>query len=264
MISRKPSYSGPEYASRFKDPDVARAYLCRPPYPSETFHILSSLLPTSHRRVLDVGCGTGEIARNLVNYADSVDAVDFSKSMIELGRRLPGGANGNLRWIVEKVEEAHVYPPYSLITEGESLHWMDWDAIFPLFRRILTAQGHLALVERKEDEEIPWKDQLLKIMAKYSTDPKYEQFDMAANLEKNGLFQKQGESRTLPITLTQTLEDYVESFHSWSEFSRSSMHDNAGKFDNEVRSLVSSFTLGNPVERKVSALVIWGRPKPYQ
>ena len=122
--------------------------------------------------------------------------------------------------------------------------------------------GHLALVERKEDEELPWNDQLLKILYDYSTDPKYEQFDMAANLERSGLFQKQGELKTLPITFVQSVEDYVESFHSWSELSRIPMGKNASRFDEDVSALVSGFTLGKPVERRVSSLIIWGKPKP--
>ena len=262
MVTNKPAYVGSEYASRFKDPNMARAYLLRAPYPPETFQILSSLLSGTPRSVLDVGCGTGEIARNLVDFADSVDAVDFSDSMIELGRNLPGGNHRNLRWIVGKVEEIDLHPPYALITEGESLHWMDWDILFPLFRKILTMNGRLALVERKEDEELPWNDQLLKILDNYSTNPKYEQFDMAADLEKSGLFQKQGELKTLPITFVQSVEDYVESFHSWSELSRIPMGKNASRFDADVKALVSGFTLGKPVERRVSSLIVWGKPRP--
>lgn len=261
MRANKPAYAGHEHASRFKEKETARAYLLRAPYPAETFQILSGLLPRTHRTVLDVGCGTGEIARNMVDFADSVDAVDFSDVMIGLGRDLPKGDSRNLRWIVGNVEEVELRPRYALITEGESLHWMDWEILFPLFRRILTDGGHLALVERKEDEEIPWKDQLLRIIDDYSTGPKYEKFDIAGDLEKSGFFQKQGEKRTTPVTFVQSLEDYVESFHSWSELSRIALGKNANRFDEDVTNLVSSFTHGEPVERRVSSLVVWGVPR---
>lgn len=261
MRASKPAYAGHEHASRFKEQETARAYLLRAPYPAETFQILSALLPRTTRTVLDVGCGTGEIARNMVDFADSVDAVDFSDAMIRLGRNLPKGDRGNLRWIVGNVEEVELHPPYALITEGESLHWMNWEILFPLFRKILTDSGHLALVERKEDEEIPWKDQLLKIIDEYSVEPKYEKFDMVSDLERSGLFQKQGERRTTPVTFVQSLEDYVGSFHSWSELSHTAMGKKASAFDGEVRNLVSSFTSGKHVERKVSSLVAWGVPK---
>lgn len=261
MAASKPAYAIPEYASRFKEPGMARAYLFRAPYPSETFQILSTLMPGTPRNVLDVGCGTGEIARNLVDFADSVDAIDFSDSMIELGRNLPAGNHRNLHWIAGKVEESDLHPPYALITEGESLHWMDWDIVFPLFQKILTPNGHLALVERKDDE-VPWKDQLLKIMNEYSTDPKYEPFDMAVDLERSGLFQMEGERKTLPITFVQSVDDYVESFHSWSEFSRIAMGKSASRFDEDVKALVSNFATGKPVERRVSSLIVWGRPRP--
>jgi len=84
----------------------------------------------------------------------------------------------------------------------------------------------------------------------------------AANLERSGLFQKQGELKTLPITFIQSVEDYIESFHSWSELSRIPMGKNASSsFDEDVDALVSGFTFGKPVERRVSSLIVWGKPK---
>ena len=66
----------------FTDPNVARAYRYRPEYPPDTFRILSDLIvgpPT----VLDVGAGTGAIARGMVPFVDRVDAVDISTAMID-------------------------------------------------------------------------------------------------------------------------------------------------------------------------------------
>jgi len=42
-------------------------------------------------RVLDIGCGTGFIARELADRVTHVDALDISPAMIEQGKRLPRG-----------------------------------------------------------------------------------------------------------------------------------------------------------------------------
>lgn len=51
--------------SRFCDPSVAERYQLRPSYPPETFAILHGLIADQPAKVLDIGCGTGVIARNI-------------------------------------------------------------------------------------------------------------------------------------------------------------------------------------------------------
>ena len=106
------------------EPDVARAYRYRPEYPPETFQILSDLI-VGPRTVLDVGAGTGALARGMVPLVDRVDAVDISRAMIEEGRHLPHGTDPRLRWILGSAEEAPLDPPYGLITAGAAVHWFD-------------------------------------------------------------------------------------------------------------------------------------------
>src|SRR5262249_55186769 len=64
-VRPKPDHLGPEYAAQFGDPSVVAAYRHRPPYPAEVFDILVGLIADEPRAVLDVGTGTGEIARGL-------------------------------------------------------------------------------------------------------------------------------------------------------------------------------------------------------
>jgi len=82
----KPEFLGRQFAASFEDAFIAAAYRYRPIFPPQTFEILNVLILDEPRRVLDAGCGTGELARRLVNVAEMVDAVDFSQAMIEEGR----------------------------------------------------------------------------------------------------------------------------------------------------------------------------------
>src|SRR5438034_129320 len=95
----KPELYSSYYAESFKDPDVIAAYPSRPAYADAAIQFLSELITHDPRRVLDIGCGTGDIARPLAPLVDHVDAVDFSAGMITTGQELPGGAASNLRWI---------------------------------------------------------------------------------------------------------------------------------------------------------------------
>src|SRR5262245_47760560 len=95
----KPEQFGELYASTFQERGVARAYQYRPPYPHTAIVALAGLIIGTPRRALDVGCGTGFIARHLAELADHVDALDVSQAMVDEGRRLPNGDHPCLSWI---------------------------------------------------------------------------------------------------------------------------------------------------------------------
>src|SRR5260370_41319221 len=85
------------YAAAFQDQSVVEAYRHRPPYPAETFDILTRLLSHEPTSVLDVGCGRGELARHLAERVEEVDPADVSRSMIEHGKQLPNGNHPRLQ-----------------------------------------------------------------------------------------------------------------------------------------------------------------------
>jgi ubiquinone/menaquinone biosynthesis C-methylase UbiE len=144
----KPAHLSGEYGVWFKDPLLAAAYPARPPYPDGVIHLLRKLIRHTSGAVLDVGCGTGELARRLAPSVGRVDAVDFSKAMLELARRLPGGDARNIRWTLGAAEDVALKAPYELITAGECLHWMDLDLVMVRFARVLTSNGSLAIIDR--------------------------------------------------------------------------------------------------------------------
>lgn len=78
-MKKQPGFLNERVASAFQEQSVVEAYQYRPTYPGETFNFLARLLPSEGcKTVLDIGCGTGFIARNIVPLVDRVDAVDFS------------------------------------------------------------------------------------------------------------------------------------------------------------------------------------------
>src|SRR5258708_39583754 len=142
----KPENYGTYYAEAFKNNQVVDAYRFRPPYPDEVYAILADLITDEPRNILDVGAGSGDIARRMVELVERVDAVDFSHNMIEMGKQLPNGTHPHLHWIYGKVEEVSLAPPYALITAGSSIHWTDWAITFPRLRALLTFNRSLALI----------------------------------------------------------------------------------------------------------------------
>lgn len=263
-MTAKPSFLGPKYGSAFEDPTVAGSYHTRPPYPGQVFDLLAGLLAERPGAVLDLGCGTGIIARRLVDlgeHVERVDALDASPAMIAEGQQLSNGTHPRLRWIVGRAEDAPLQPPYTLVTAAASLHWMDWQTVLPRLHDVLASDGLLVTIV---DNNPPpaWQTELVPILQRYSSNQEFRPgFDLVRALQERGLFEVQERRRIGPIRFRQSIGSYVESFHARSGFSRARMPPTAiAEFDGAVRSLVARY--GAPdVELEIVADVAWGRPQ---
>ena len=257
----KPTSLGIEYASRFQDASMVEAYKYRPPYPSEVFDILGSLITSEPRCVLDVGCGTGAISRFLIDHVEHVDAVDFSENMLTMAKTLPNGDNSHIRWIDGKVEDVELEPPYALITAGASLHWMEWSIVLPRFHDMLTPGGYLAIIG-DDSTPGPWDNNMLEVIQRYSTNKEFQAYDLVKELERRTLFEKVGEKRTQPVPFVQSVNDFIESYHSRNGFSRDWMSvEDATAFDLEAkRRLMAAYPDGT-ILCQVVANIVWGVPK---
>ncbi len=255
--------SGPfdkTYAEAFKDGQVVSAYRHRPPYPAQVFTILAELISEEPRVVLDVGAGSGDLARHLVERVERLDAVDPSARMIAAGRRLPGGQHPHLHWIQGLVEDVALNPPYALITAGSSIHWTDWPRAFPRFRQLLTPGGVLALVYRNI-LAMPWSAEFQQIRARYSTRTGGSA-NAVLELEKRGWFRRQGERKSQPALFMQSIDDFIAGLHSRSHLTRERLGEQrADEFDQQVRRLLLSHHSDGWLPLQVIGTVTWGQPQ---
>lgn len=259
-MPRPPQWT-PENAARFRDRTVVDAYHLRLPYPPEVFEALLNLLPDHTQPVLDLGTGTGELARELAPHVKRVDAVDASPAMIARLRTMPGGDHPALHPQVLQAEAVTSAEPYGLVTAGDSLHWMDWDVVLPRLSRLLVPGGFLAIVHRNEVPP-PWREGLLALIAESSTSKDYETFDLIAELERRGLFEVAGRFATTPQSRTQLVADYVESFHSRSSLSRENMTPEAAdSFDRGLRELIAPWADEGTLHLQTVGEVVWGHPQ---
>lgn len=255
----KPVHLGPQYAAQFQDSAIVAAYPTRPPYPAEVYERLRALL-VAPAVALDVGCGTGDIARRLAPLVDRLDAVDISAGMIAAGQQLPGGDAPNLRWLVGAMEDTPLDSPYGLIVAGESLHWMDWAVVLPRLRAALAPGARLVIVARQE-EPSPWSDELLALIVRYTTNRDYQRHDLIEELTTRGLFRLEGEAQTEAEPFSQSVTDYIESIHSRNGFSRDRMPpEDATAFDAAARTLIAPYAPGGMVTLRISAAMRWGQP----
>jgi ubiquinone/menaquinone biosynthesis C-methylase UbiE len=268
--SHHPRGLRPDLVTTFEHVGVASAYQFRPPYPTEVFDILESLLqeqePTS---VLDIGTGEGALARPLIarGRVTRLDAVDSSAAMIDAGRERPGGGHPGLRWIVGALDQVELEGPYCLVTAGASLHWMPWKRTMARLAGVLGDQAVVAVVEHGY-HHLPWRDEMTDIIARHSRNPEFDpRFSVVEELTERGLFRKSGEHRTILASFKQPVADYVEQFHSTATLARELMSsEEAEDFDAAVESIVRPYAAQDGDDDiltvDVIASVVWGRPIP--
>lgn len=248
-----------EVASVWCDPKVAACYEHRPEYPDEVFDCLQALVGDGPARGLDLGCGTGFVARPLAARLAHVDAVDVSRAMIEAGKRLPGGDRTNLRWIVGDAETVALEPPYDLVTAGDSLHWMDWTVVLPRIAA-LSPDGCLALLDVEATiVGIPAElrraiDELRRRYGTY-TRPRRGILEQIA---EHG-FHELGRTRTRAVERRQPVDAHVRSLHAGASLSWVRMTaDAAEAFDAELRAMLTA-ACGGHVTLEIVGSVCWGR-----
>lgn len=261
-MTEPPRFWCPEVAATFGDEAVASSYRHRPFYPPEVFAALLRLIRDEPRAVLDLGCGTGFVARPLAPSVDRVDAVDVSAAMVQEGKRLPGGDDPRIQWIVGPAERVILTPPYALVTAGDSLHWMDWSIVLPRIADALTPHGSFAILTVDGSlADADLREGVVALIKRYSTLGEWAPgFDMVAELQRRGLFAEVGRMQTAAEPFRQSLDDYIESFHARASLSWDRMTAEAlREFDADMRQLLAP-RLGDTVELAVRSGVVWGKP----
>ena len=256
-MSGRPAIFAPEHAAAFEDPDVVAEYELRAPYPPETFDVLQRLIDPEVPTVLDLGSGTGLIARALAPQVERVDAVDPSEAMIADGRRRSARIP-NVRWIHGRAEDAPLGPRYGLATAGASVHWMEWEIVLPRLAGLLSKDAVFAILYI-EDHFAPWHQALKQLFEEYSVYGRtYQDVDVVAELERRSLYGVIDRARTA-MELAQPVDDYVRALHSHASLARSRIGvERSREFDERVRSIVSPGPDGH-VHRHIEC-VVWGRP----
>lgn len=262
MKPSKPRQFSQDYASRFKNRSVAENYKFRPPYPDEIYETILILLENGDNRILDVGSGTGKIARNIVEFVEKVDAVDFSEDMIREGKSLINGDHSNLQWIHGEIENVKLFPPYNLVTAGASIHWMDWDIVFKRFKEVLTSDGLLVIIDGDRPTQSPWYTEENSLIRVFSTNQHYENINLIQELIDRKLFHLIGAKITRPVCYSQTLQDYIQSFHSRASLSKEDMGEkNVIEFDRKLAEILSPYTDDNGIlTYMVESKISWGIP----
>jgi SAM-dependent methyltransferase len=109
----------------------------RPPYPPVLLDDLRARVPLAGTgRLLDLACGTGQVAFALAADVAEVWAVDQEPESIEFGKRKAQRLEiTNIQWIASAAEDVALEGAFDLVAVGNAFHRLDRDAVA---RRLVT------------------------------------------------------------------------------------------------------------------------------
>lgn len=116
-------------------------------FPAAFFDRLATLgLGRPGQRLLDVGTGTGTLARGFAQRGCQVTGLDPSESMMAQAKQLDHEAGVAVNYIVGEAEETHL-PAHSfdIVTAGQCWHWFDRPRAAQEVRRLLVPGGRLVI-----------------------------------------------------------------------------------------------------------------------
>jgi SAM-dependent methyltransferase len=108
-------------------------------------HVIPDAVPDGFQQVLDVGCGTGSLSRELLRFSEQVIGIDVDPRSIELARSHPQ-ANGIEYVLGDFLDYPFDLASFDLITAVASLHHMDATAALSRMRELLRPGGRLAIL----------------------------------------------------------------------------------------------------------------------
>lgn len=222
----------------------------RLPYPSELINDLRV-----HSRIsgngclLDLACGTGEVALAMHTCFQKVLAVDQEPEMIEVGQRKAAqlGAE-NVTWIVGRAEDVEVAPnSLEMITIGSAYHRLDRQLVAQHAREwllpgrcIVVMGNNIAWQGEKE-----WQHTTAGIISKWLDKPgaaseriRQPQSRHEEVLKELGF---EVEIHRFPTPYVWTLDSLVGLIYSTARASRKALGDEVAQFETDLRSALLDY-----------------------
>ncbi len=158
----------------------------RPAYPEALLdHICEVTALSAGDRVLEIGCGTGQLTRDLLARGLRVTAIEPGDRLVALARENLGGS-GEVEFVNALLEDASLPREcFHAVFSASAMHWIDPDLGWRKAADALVPGGTLALVQyfglndpRSADDQ----QALLKVIAKIAPQfaaswPRYRELD---------------------------------------------------------------------------------------
>ncbi len=240
---------------------AAKAYdAARPGYPRELIDQLAELAKLRpDARILEIGCGTGQITRALARRGYEIVAIELGENLAQMAAdNLAGYPNVRIihspfeEWIPEE-------SGFDMVLSAQALHWIDPGIGYPKIRQLLAKRGHLAVIYNLFTGGAgPIYDDLARVYHRYFPEKNAQspRTSLRTNVDRTLRMIKESRQFRDPImwshpwSKTYTTDRHIQLLESFSDHRRLEASVRAALF-REVRTAIDAH--GGIIERPLQA-----------
>lgn len=240
---------------------AAAHYLAgRPPYPAELIRrVAESCTLRATDRVMDLGCGPGQLARAFAPLVQHVVGIDPEPEML----RVAAAQSSNVANITWRRASSHDLSPdlgrFRLVCMGRSFHWMDRAETLRRLDTIIEPDGAVVLFrdDHPQVSENAWYAIYRAVLARYSADDpsrtggRMQHRDVLLESAFSNL-----ESISVSEKVTVTADMLIDRALSLSSTSRARL---GGRADSMVGDLRAVLPFGMPLHEVVESTALVAR-----
>lgn len=238
----------------------------RPPYPKALLDHLRGRLPvTGKGTLLDLACGTGQVALPLAAHFAEVWAVDQEPELVAYGRsKAEAEGVDNIAWLAAAAEQVELEGGFELITIGNAFHRLDRRIVASRAFSWLLPGGGLCLLWGNSPwrGETAWQKAVAQLTAEWTrrvgaTDRVPAGWEASmdrhphAQIVRDAGFHYVGRFE-LAKTQTWTTETLVGFAYSTSFLNRDVLGEKADAFERELEHVVHSSEPGGQLQQSTT------------
>jgi trans-aconitate methyltransferase len=240
----------------------------RTPYPPVLIRgVAETVGLRAPHRVLDLGCGPGQLAVGFAYFAGEVVAMDPEENMLAAAAEAARGLTPNVSF---RQGSSYDLGPdlgrFRLVTMGRSFHWMDRTETLRRFDAMIEPGGAVALFDDTHVDipENAWRKEWREITGRYAVDdPVRQRRHDGTWMRHEAFLLASAFCRLQTISLiarrTATAENLIERALSMSSTSRAHLGDRADTLIAELQDLLARVAPGGTVTEVLEWTALIGR-----
>jgi SAM-dependent methyltransferase len=229
-------------------------------YPPKLIRRVADLVGLGENdRVLDLGCGPGQLAIGFSYFANEVVGVDPEPEMLTIAAEAARGLASNVKFCEgSSFDIDRSLGRFRLVTMGRSFHWMDRPATLHRLDDMVEVGGAITLFGDRHINvpENAWHDEWRVITERYAqSDPAWQQ--RRAEPSHESVLLASRFSRLERVSLiaqhVSTVDRMVERARSMSTLSRQQIGAREDEVAHELRALLS----GIATDGRITEVIEW-------
>jgi SAM-dependent methyltransferase len=218
-------------------------------------------------KILDLGCGPGQLAMAFAPFLREVTALDPEPEMLKIARENASGGHFNLRFVLGGSDDlGPQLGRFQAATIGRAFHWMDRPATLKQLDAMLEPDGAVILFSDSHPEvpENSWHSSYKKVLDRYAAgDIEREKLRSPGWLKHEAIllaspFHQMERISIIERRLT-AVERFMDRALSFSVTSRERLGAKADELTSEIRELMVGFALEGVVPEVVESNALIAR-----